>query len=159
MTTTHHQMPESVWTWHATSAPTGGAFALAEVTFRPGAEPPLHLHVREDEAFFVLDGEVTFMVGLDRVDAGAGDYVFAPRGVPHGFAAGTPEVRMLILLTPGGLEEAFLAHSRPTPVAELPAPLDGPPSPEAMAPFVAALTERGVTLVGPPVGAMLGAQA
>jgi quercetin dioxygenase-like cupin family protein len=157
--TTHSWMPGQVWTWHAVSAGTGGAYALAESTIRAGAEPPMHVHANEDEAFFVLEGEVTFMRGIDRVDARAGDHVFIPRGVPHGFALGTPQARMLVLVSPGGMEDVFIAHSEPAPGHELPPALGAPPSEEDMAPFVADLAAHGITFVGPPVGALLGAPA
>ena len=68
--------------WHVVSEETGGAFALGEALIRPGGEPPLHVHAREDETFYVLEGEITFQRGHERIDAGAGDAVFMPRGRP-----------------------------------------------------------------------------
>ena len=74
----------------ATAADTGGLFTLVEVTCGAGYEAPLHVHHREDEGFWVLDGQVTFMVGATTIDAGAGDYAFGPRGMPHRFTAESP---------------------------------------------------------------------
>ena len=66
----------------ATSATTNGQLAIVEVTEPPGAEAPLHVHHREDEAFYVLDGSVTLHVGDETVEATAGDFAFGPRDVP-----------------------------------------------------------------------------
>jgi mannose-6-phosphate isomerase-like protein (cupin superfamily) len=52
---------------------------------RRGGAPPLHIHHREDETFYVIAGEITFFVGDRRIEARAGDFLFAPKGVPHAF--------------------------------------------------------------------------
>lgn len=106
MTTTTN--PFATWTWHATSTDTAGQYALAEVVVRPGDEPPPHVHAREDEAFHVLSGEIAFTRGIERIGAGPGSHVFLPRGIPHTFSVESDEARVLVLCTPGGLEEAFL---------------------------------------------------
>jgi quercetin dioxygenase-like cupin family protein len=66
----------------ATAADTGGRLSIVEVTEPPGAEAPLHVHHREDEAFWTLEGDVTFEVGETTIHARAGDYAFGPRDVP-----------------------------------------------------------------------------
>lgn len=148
----HRRMAGQVWTWLSVSADTGGAFALAENRIRAGAEPPMHVHAREDEAFYVLAGEVTFLRGLDRIDARAGDYVFIPRNVAHTFRVVGEEAHMLVLVTPGGMEDVFIAHSEPADTCEVP-PLGPPPTPEQMAPFVGDLAAHGITFVDVPAGA------
>src|SRR5690349_2800182 len=60
----------------ATAADTGGQFTIVEVTCAPGFEAPLHVHHREDEAFWILDGDVTLYVGDETIKASAGDYAF-----------------------------------------------------------------------------------
>ena len=90
----------------ATAATTGGAFTLFEE--REPADTPLHVHEREDELFFVLEGEHVFQVGDEEHAAGPGALVFAPRGVPHAQRRVVPrEGRVLILTAPAGLEGFF----------------------------------------------------
>ena len=79
----------------ATGADTGGQMSIVEVTEHPGAEAPLHVHHRDDEAFWILEGEVTFEVGGETIEASAGDYVFGPRDIPHRFTVGENGCRML----------------------------------------------------------------
>jgi mannose-6-phosphate isomerase-like protein (cupin superfamily) len=84
---------------------TGGALSVFETTV--GAGPPLHVHDREDECFYVLDGGLVIRCGDDTFDAAAGSFVFLPRGRPHRFwAAGRP-VRLLLIAVPGGIEDYF----------------------------------------------------
>lgn len=106
----------------ATAADTGGQMTIVEITESPGAEAPLHVHHREDEAFWILDGDVTFEVGDTVVETHAGDYLFAPRDIPHRFTVGPSGCRMLFILTPGGFEEFLLATSKPAGSHTLPPP-------------------------------------
>src|SRR3954463_3316545 len=105
----------------ATADSTGGAFGLVESLIAPGASPPMHVHHREDESFYVLDGALTVRCGDDTYDARTGSYIFLPRGVPHTFRviSETP-VRMLTLITPGGGEGVFIAGGRPAERMTLP---------------------------------------
>lgn len=66
----------------ASAADTGGLMSIVEVTEPPGTEAPLHVHHRDDEGFWVLEGDVTFEVGGATIKASAGDYVFGPRDIP-----------------------------------------------------------------------------
>lgn len=87
---------------------TGNAFALLEATVLSGGGPPPHTHSREDEAFFVLEGAVTFVVEGRAQLAPAGAYVYAPRGVRHAFRNERAEpARMLVHLSPAGFERFF----------------------------------------------------
>ena len=86
----------------ATAEQTGGAFSLMEERLPRGAEPPPHVHHREDEAFLVLEGRLTVRVGDDRFAASPGSFVYCPREIPHLLTVETDEVRMLTLCTPGG---------------------------------------------------------
>jgi quercetin dioxygenase-like cupin family protein len=86
----------------------GGALTVMEWGLPPGAMIPPHTHSREDECSFVLEGELTCDIGGEIGVAVAGSYVFKPRGIPHAFYnAGTEPVRVLEILTPGGLERYF----------------------------------------------------
>jgi mannose-6-phosphate isomerase-like protein (cupin superfamily) len=114
----------------AGAADTGGGMTVVEVTEPPGMEAPLHVHYREDEAFWILEGTATFEVGGTRFDAGPGDFAFGPRGVPHRYTVGESGCRMLFILTPGGFEDLVRGMSTPARERTLP-PADEPvPGPE-----------------------------
>ncbi len=83
----------------------GGALSVFEASV--GAGPPLHVHDREDECFYVLDGELSIRCGDDAFDAAAGSFVFLPRGRPHRFWAAGPPARLLLIAVPGGIEDYF----------------------------------------------------
>jgi mannose-6-phosphate isomerase-like protein (cupin superfamily) len=97
-----------------TGAETEGRYALAEIITTPAGLVPLHVHHREDEAFFVLDGEVSFAIGEDTFDAGPGGFAFGPRDVPHRYTVRTPTARMLMLFSPAGFEGFIRETSEPT---------------------------------------------
>lgn len=105
---------------------TGGASSTIDVLVPPGHETTFHVHHREDEQFYVLEGEVEFTVGEGAETvfrAGLHDTVFVPRDVPHGFRIVSEEAcRMLVQLTPAGFERFFVAVGRPADALELPPP-------------------------------------
>jgi len=146
----------SRFTWHIPAESTGGALSVAEALIPAGGEPPLHVHAREDEAFYVLEGRMTFQRGVERVDAGPGDAVLLPRGIQHGFAVRTATARALLLMTPGTIEEAFHATATPVePGAPVPPAPAGPPAPEEVERLLAAFAAHGVQFTGPPLPALL----
>jgi quercetin dioxygenase-like cupin family protein len=86
----------------ATTESTGGAFSLVYQVSAPGHATPYHLHHIEDEAFYVLEGEFTFICDGKKTVLGPGGYIFLPRGIPHGIrATGSTPSKLLILATPG----------------------------------------------------------
>jgi quercetin dioxygenase-like cupin family protein len=97
----------SLMTIKARSEETGGALGLVEGSFYGGFGPPLHVHHREDEAFYVLEGEIRFRQGDDEFVAGPGTWVWGPRGVPHAFKVEPGGARALVVVTPGGFERMF----------------------------------------------------
>ena len=99
---------------------TDGAFCLAEATLVPGNEPPPHVHSREDELFYVLDGEFDVYVGDEGFKLETGDCIFLPKFKPHAFVIRSPRLRLLVLFTPGGIEEAFRSESSPAQDLNLP---------------------------------------
>ena len=127
----------------ATAADTGGQMTIVEVTEHPGAEAPLHVHHRDDEGFWILEGEVTFKVGDQTIEGSAGDYVFGPRGIPHRFTVGDQGCRMLFILVPGGIEEVIRATSEPAPRRTLPPPAAKEPTAEQIERLKAVVKERG----------------
>lgn len=92
---------------------TGGAFALVEALVLPGGGPPPHIHHREDEAFYVLEGELAFHVDGRDINAGAGSWVTLAKGSLHSFQnVSDRPAWMLIVVTPAGLERFFLEVGR-----------------------------------------------
>ena len=86
----------------------GGACAVLESWTPPGGGPPRHRHTREDECFYVLDGEYEFTVGGQTLRAPAGTLVYGPCGIPHCFKnIGEKQARILALIQPAGLENLF----------------------------------------------------
>ena len=91
-----------------TGAQTGGAFFLAEVVVPPGGGPPPHIHEREDETFYLLQGTLTVQVGDQTIQASQGDCAHLPRGIVHSFRnTGKETVQMLVTATPAGIEKFF----------------------------------------------------
>ena len=88
---------------------TGGRFALIEHTIRPRAlAAPTHRHEREDEYSFVLEGRMGAQIGDEVLEAGPGELVVKPRGVPHAFwNAGDEDARLLELISPGEFANYF----------------------------------------------------
>ncbi len=92
----------------ATGSETGGAYTLTESMVLPNGGPPPHVHHRDDEAFWVLEGELEVVVGEQAYTVPTGGYVHLPRGVPHRFVnAGSAPARFLTLIVPAGLEGFF----------------------------------------------------
>jgi quercetin dioxygenase-like cupin family protein len=127
---------------HATGEATDGHFCLLEaVTMPPGLESPYHVHHNEDEAFYVLEGQVRFVCDGRWLVAGPGTWVFGPRDLPHGFkVTSTTPARMLLLCSPAGFEKFVL---------ELCTPLDAPPGPPEMTKLMAAAARFNIDILGP----------
>jgi len=125
-------LDRSVWysghlmTFLATAEDTKGKFALIETVARKGNVPPPHIHHREEETFYVLEGETTFSVGGQTIKATPGTMVCVPRDVVHSFAIESEQLRVLILLTPAGMEGWFKEFSVPAPAMTLPPLVETP---------------------------------
>src|SRR4051794_8808792 len=97
-----------VYRFLATGQETNGKYAVFEALVGPGGGPPPHVHSREEEGFYVLEGEITFTVNGERVVAKAGTFANMPVGTPHRFKNESDRsARMLISVTPAGLEQMF----------------------------------------------------
>ncbi len=124
---------------------TDGRFALIDQRTPGEYAVPRHLHEREDEAWYVLEGEATFSCGDETFAAGPGAWVFAPSGVPHAFRVGPAGARLLTMSWPAGFADFVRAAGAPAPARSLPGP----------APLeVERLTELGrqygIDILGPP---------
>ena len=99
------------YTYKAVKEETRGAYALIEHTVA-GDGPPPHFHTAEEEAFYVLEGELNVLVGDRTVTATTGAFVLVPRGTVHTFSkTGTASAKILVIVSPAGFEE-FLRRSR-----------------------------------------------
>ena len=125
---------------------TGGALGLAEAKMWPGMATPLHVHHREDEAFYLLEGEIRFRRGDEEFTAEAGDFVFGPREVPHSFKVLEGGARVLVLMTPAGLEQMFIEGG--VPVGD---PNERPAEHYDMERILALATKYGWDVIGPPM--------
>jgi len=125
----------------------GGAVAVIEHLAPRGAGSPLHVHGREDEWFYVIEGELTLWVGGETIVAPAGSFVFGPKGVPHTFTVSSEQARFLLVTEPAGFERFMRQVGEPAQRLEIPPPATEPPD-------VAALTEAaavfGIEILGPP---------
>jgi mannose-6-phosphate isomerase-like protein (cupin superfamily) len=109
----------------ATAEQTGGDFGFIEEMAAAGFSPPLHIHHREHEAMWVLDGEVTFKCADQILEAGPGTFVFLPRAIPHTFVIeGDTPAHMLVLCTPGGFEGFHIEGGTPAVDDSIPASFD-----------------------------------
>jgi quercetin dioxygenase-like cupin family protein len=122
------------------------SLGIVELTGTRGEMPPLHIHHREDEAFVVLDGELTIYTPGESVTLRAGDAAFAPKGVPHAYRVESERARWLGVSNPAGLASFVLAASDPAEANDLP-PADRPVDMERL---VAAAEAHGIEIVAPP---------
>lgn len=86
----------------------GGEYSVVRYHVKPGDEPPLHTHSREDEMVYVVDGEITAIVGDAEVDVGPGAFAALPRGVPHTIRVKSDSATLMLTLVPAGLERFFV---------------------------------------------------
>lgn len=97
-----------VYRFLATGDDTNGKYSMWAAIVPPGGGPPPHVHSREEEAFYILEGEVTFQVGEKRLVATAGMFANMPVGTPHSFKNESKSpAKMLISVAPAGLEKMF----------------------------------------------------
>ena len=138
---------DTLGTVKASADSTGGVLGLIEQLAPRGSGSPLHIHTREDEWFYVIEGELTFWVGGETIAAPAGSFVFGPRNIPHTFVVSSDQARFLLGTNPGGFENFMAAAGVPAERLEVPPPADGPPDVEAM---TAAAASFGIQIIGPP---------
>jgi quercetin dioxygenase-like cupin family protein len=132
------------FTWKATAEETGGAFLFLEDTMEMGKVTPLHLHPNEDEALYVLEGELVVHIEGEEQRVGEGGFFFAPRGLPHAFMVVSETARIVALQTPGSGEAFYRAAgetvqspadaNRPADFDRLRAAANGSPSIELLGP-------------------------
>jgi len=150
-----HKEGRSLWhlgallTFKALGEETGGQFWALEGLADSHMAVPLHSHTREDEVWFVLEGEIAFTVGNDTIMGGPGTYVHIPRGVPHTFQIKSATARWFGIGLPAGLDRWFFETGEPARALTLPPPPTEPPNIEAI---VTSLNAYGTDTLGPPPG-------
>lgn len=131
-----HSPAYSELLFKTSTAETPSVFAIEHTKILPGWGPPLHLHLAQEEWFYVMEGKLLFQVGDQRLTLQSGDSILGPRNVPHAFMAiGPNPARMLITFTPGGRMEQFFRDNSAG-------------GPHTMA---GVSTRYGVKVVGPPL--------
>ena len=129
----------------ATGKETDGLYTQIDAVVYPGGGPPPHIHRREVEAFYILEGEITFLIDGEQLVATAGMFANVPIGVVHTFRNNTDRpARMIVTIAPAGLEELFLACGKPvSPDADS----VQPPTPEEIETLMKLAPEYGVELI------------
>ena len=151
---------EAIWllgglyTFKALGDQNANQYTVVEVTGPGGPQglaAPLHYHEREDEGFYVVEGEITLVIGDKTLEASAGSFAFAPRNTHHAFRLESPTAKMLLLITPGaaGHEGLFREMGDPADAPVVPPPPDAPPDLERL---VAIGSRHGTRIIGPPPG-------
>jgi quercetin dioxygenase-like cupin family protein len=137
--------PGDRYTFLVTGEESGGAYFAMEAFVPPGGGPGPHVHTREDETFYVLEGHVEFLLGEETVVAGPGDFVNVPRRLVHRFRnTGTETARLVLTFTPAGIEGFFeeMLDSAPSGAGDVPDNLE-----EVAARYAAAAPRYGMTFL------------
>jgi quercetin dioxygenase-like cupin family protein len=131
----------------ASAETTGDRVFIGEVLAPRGAGSPLHIHHREDEWFYVIEGQLTFWVGGKVIEAPAGSFVYEPRDIPHTYEVTSEEARFLVGVEPPGFEGFIRAVSAPAQALTIPPPPSEPPDQAQLAAIAA---DYGIETLGPP---------
>ncbi len=128
----------------ATGKETDGKYAMIDALVPPGGGPPLHRHSREEEAFLVMEGEITFQLEDKKIQAGVGTFLNLPVGSLHCFKNESNQMaRVLITVAPAGLEQMFLEVGHPLTSEEA---LASPPTSEEVQKLLEAAPRFGVEI-------------
>ena len=133
-----------MYTFLAEGEDTSRSYALWEAVVPPGGGPPPHIQSREDEGFYVLEGEMTFVADGRKVVARQGSFLNIPRGVLHTFKnESQADARMLILVAPAGMEKMFEEMGT---VVTGPTARPSPPTPQEMEKAAAVAPKYGIDI-------------
>lgn len=142
---------DTLTTIHVPADQTEGRMSVIESLARRGDSPPLHVHEREDEAFYVLEGELRLQVQDAELRLGPGQGAIARRGSVHTYRVESDSARWLAITNGGDFEQLVRGASRPAEHAELPEPA-GPPTPQQVEALGSLAGHNHISLVGPPLG-------
>lgn len=134
---------------HTTGEETNGKYCIIELYAAKEGSPPWHIHRREDEGFYIVDGALTVYIGNEIYKAKKGDFLMAPKDIPHTYSVDSSDhARVLLICSPAGFEDAVREMS--TPATSLVAP-----KPENMETdfekIINLAAEYGIEFVDPPV--------
>ncbi len=133
-----------LYTFLAEGEDTSQSYALWEAVVPPGGGPPPHIQSREDEGFYVLEGEISFVADGQKVIARKGTFLNVPRGVLHTFKnEGDSDARMLILVAPAGMEKMF--EEAGTAVTD-PSAKPSPPTPAELEKMASVAPKYGIEI-------------
>ena len=136
-----------VYRFLATGEDTNGKYAMCEAIVPPGGGPPPHVYSREEEGFYILEGEITFTVNGERIVAKAGTFANMPVGTPHSFKnESSRPAKMLISVAPAGLEQLFFEFGVPLPEGSTTAL---PPTKEEIEKLLAIAPRYGIEIMLP----------
>jgi quercetin dioxygenase-like cupin family protein len=136
-----------VYRFLATGDDTNGRYATWEAVVPPGGGPPPHVHSREEESFYVLEGEITLTVNSERIVATAGMFANMPVGVPHSFKNDSDKpAKMLISVAPAGLEQMFFEFGVPVEQGATTAP---PPTKAEIEKLLEVAPRYGIEIILP----------
>jgi len=137
---------DELMTFKVSSEDTGGMYSLTDSLVPPQGEVTPHIHYREDEAFWVLEGELEILVGEDTFRADAGSFIHLPKGVWHAYKnVGMRPARFLTLMVPTGVEKLFEEVGKPATDPFSPPPFEE----EDIERFLAAAPKYGVEILSP----------
>jgi quercetin dioxygenase-like cupin family protein len=143
----------SIWflggllTWKVVSVNTKGRYEMVEQRGAHGFGAPVHSHERETEGFYVLKGDMTFVLDNKKVYASDGDFLFVPSGAKHAFVVDSKEAKFLTIIAPAGLEAFCDELGGPARALRVPPRSVGIPSPERIE---AIAVKYGQKVLGPP---------
>src|SRR5919112_1121064 len=149
---------EALWgdgllaTIKANGEQTDGRSSLVEILAPEGYGSALHVHHREDEGFWILEGELTFYVGDQTIKARPGSFLFGPKDVPHAFTVVSGPARLLFILSPAGFEDLVREMGEPARELTIPPQPEEPPSEAEMERMAAIAAKYGGEILGPPPG-------
>ena len=133
-----------VYRFLAVSDDTNGKYAMWEAIVLPGGGPPPHVHSREEEGFYILEGEITFSFGEERLVAAAGMFANVSVGTLHSFKNETNRpAKMLISVAPAGLEQMFFEVGQSVPTGATTA---SPPTKEEIQKLLAVAPRYGIEI-------------
>ena len=110
------------WRFLSTAATTEGRSTTFEELCPPGVVAPPHVHEDEEEAFFVLEGNLVFLLGEEEIDAPPGTYIHVAPGTRHGFRCDSEVGRVFNTLVPGGFDHGISTTGTPAPQVKMPPP-------------------------------------
>jgi quercetin dioxygenase-like cupin family protein len=137
----------SLVTMKASAETTAGGVMVTENLAPRGSGSPLHVHRREDEWFYVIEGQLTFWVGGEVIEAPAGSFVYGPRDIPHTFIVSSEQARFLLVTEPGDFGGFVRALAEAAPHLAIP---PAPTEPPDMGAMTAIAAEYGIEILGPP---------